>query len=393
MKRAPRREDRGAPPPASPPADPQDNKYVSEGKPCRIGGVRVDRKKLKQALPVLLLFLFVFVVLVVRERAPSPIIIQELQVLPDLKKHSDPAVHDFSCPDEVSRPENEFGFQGRYGRPARIMTKNATELLEGLQNMLYDEWMRPYHQFKKEIYEWKKLQFANNLEEGDSIYESACGVGLNLYMTLEILNEVKGLESLTVYGNEYVRESVEKANFIYDEASPFSSKKGKICRGDSTNLAYVPSDAFDLVYTGYISPLLNPLDLDGRSAGDIQKEMKKLCKEDDWRSKKLAELAQQKQNDFYGKWVSEMVRIAKPGKAIIIEQIGSPVCENANDLGGGVAKAWWPLAVGKYNWDVDPASIVFGNETLYTAYSRYHVAMKKNPRQQETKHGPTAVAA
>ena len=41
---------------------------------------------------------------------------------------------------------------------------------------------------------------------------------------------------------------------------PAKGSKGKICQGDSGNLSWVPSNAFDLVYTGYITPLQDPLD-------------------------------------------------------------------------------------------------------------------------------------
>jgi hypothetical protein len=34
----------------------------------------------------------------------------------------------------------------------------------------------------------------------------------------------------------------------------------------------------------------------------------------------------QKQTDWYGKWVGEMARIAKPGVPVIIEQVSLPYC-------------------------------------------------------------------
>jgi SAM-dependent methyltransferase len=104
------------------------------------------------------------------------------------------------------------------------------------------------------MYHWKSTRFAPHLESGDWIYESACGIGMNLYMTLEILNEVKGIESLKVFGNEYISLSVEVASAVFDsENPPFKAQKGTICRGDSANLDFVSSNTFDLVYTGYIT--------------------------------------------------------------------------------------------------------------------------------------------
>ncbi len=43
--------------------------------------------------------------------------------------------------------------------------------------------------------------------------------------------------------------SANKANTMLDHGH---GRKGMICPGDSTNLDFVPSNAFDLVYAGYI---------------------------------------------------------------------------------------------------------------------------------------------
>ena len=40
---------------------------------------------------------------------------------------------------------------------------------------------------------------------------------------------------------------------------------------------------------------------------------KDLCESTFWKDQKLVELGQEKQNNFYGKWIAEMVRIAKVG--------------------------------------------------------------------------------
>jgi hypothetical protein len=37
-------------------------------------------------------------------------------------------------------------------------------------------------------------------------------------------------------------------------------------------------------------------------------------------------MAQEAQNDWYGQWIAEMARIAKPGVPVIIEQVSSPYC-------------------------------------------------------------------
>jgi hypothetical protein len=65
-----------------------------------------------------------------------------------------------------------------------------------------------------------------------------------------IVNE--GIENLFVYGNEYVEVSAAKADAVMSNVAPAHGQKGVICPGDSGNLYFVPSDAFDLVYTGYL---------------------------------------------------------------------------------------------------------------------------------------------
>ena len=51
-------------------------------------------------------------------------------------------------------------------------------------------------------------------------------------------------------------------------------------------------------------------------------------KKNDWIGQKLWKLIVQKQRDWYGKWVAEMARIAKPGVPVIIEQVSVPYCDD-----------------------------------------------------------------
>ena len=103
-----------------------------------------------------------------------------------------------------------------------------------------------------EFHLWKRKHYVPFLNNGNSIFESACGIGLNMYLTLEILSEEAGIENLTVYGNEYMDASTQKANAIFDEIPPAKSRKGQICTSDSTDLSYIPPNSFDLVFTGYL---------------------------------------------------------------------------------------------------------------------------------------------
>ena len=292
---------------------------------------------------------------------------------------SDPIVQ-FTCPQEVGLAENydAENFATHYEQETKKITNNLTHFLETFRTEAFDDWGRPYKDIKAGMYHWKSTKYPAEIEEGDSIFESACGIGLNLYMTLEILREVKNIDTLYVYGNEYLRVSADKANFVFDNAAPNKAKKGTICTGDSTNLYFVPSNAFDLVYTGYISPILDPLHLNLNSTDENYEKYTELCRADDWESKKLVELAQEMQQNFYAKWVGEMVRIAKPGKAIIVEQISFPYCEDFLDW-GGVNPDWWLPAMSKYGWDVDPISLSMEDDTIFR--HRYHVFMRKNKQK------------
>jgi hypothetical protein len=261
----------------------------------------------------------------------------------------------------------------------RLTESNVTAFLKNFRSEGFDDWGRSYEEVKIGMHHWKAKHFPPNLNEGDSLYESACGIGLNLYMTLEITHEIKGLESLTVYGNEYLPISAEKANLVFDRVPPSSVKKGMICPADSTDLSFIPSNSFDLVYTGYISPLMDPMNLSKGSVDANYAYYTKLCKATDYKSQKLTELAQRIQEDFYGGWVAEMVRITKPGKPVIVEQVSYPYCEEFRDW-GGVNQSWWKSSIRKYGWDVDANSIEMEKDTIF--HNRYHVFMRKNKEKQ-----------
>jgi hypothetical protein len=202
-----------------------------------------------------------------------------------------------------------------------------------------------------------------------------------MYMTLEIVREVLGLTNLAVYGNEYVPESVDIAREVWNadrrESLPCSAIQGRICTGDSTDLHGVPSAAFDLVYTGYITPMMNPLNFN-ESSDDNYARLQEICEsKGNPEQVKLAVKAQERQNDWYGLWVGQMIRIAKPGAPVIVEQVSYSFCSAIFDW-GGVDQDFWRPAIDRYQWDVDPDSFVFESDTIFR--KRYHVYMKKNQR-------------
>ena len=286
----------------------------------------------------------------------------------------------FECPSKVKVAENfdQDSFDKEYNAANKVLTRNMTQFLENFRDEGFDAWGHTYDEVKQGMLEWKKTYFPPNIKSGQSIFESACGIGLNLYMTLEILQDA-GITDLVVYGNEYLPFSAQKANLVFDRAAPANAKKGVICAADSADLSFIPPNSFDLVYTGYISPLLDPLNFDKGSVDKNYVQYKRVCegakKGEDWKDQKLVDLAQEKQENFFARWVSEMVRIAKPGSAVIIEQLAYPYCEEYWDW-GGVTQEWWREAIIKYDMDVDPDSLEFADDVIFRR--RYHTFMRKN---------------
>lgn len=164
-----------------------------------------------------------------------------------------PVTYECPLPTSVDPAENyDASFTDQYEAVSQEITDNMTEFLATFRETHFDDWGYSYNDVKEGMHHFKLMGFAPYLTDGSTLYESACGIGLNLFMTLEILQETKGIENLFVYGNEYVQASADKANAVLDKIAPAHGHKGVICPGDSTHLEFVPSKAFDLVYTGYI---------------------------------------------------------------------------------------------------------------------------------------------
>lgn len=159
---------------------------------------------------------------------------------------------EYHCPSSIRKGGNyDESFEAEYVEVTKQITNNMSQFAQEFRETNFDDWDRTYEQVKNGMYHWKSTRFTP-LESGDSIYESACGIGLNLYMTLEILQETRNITHLVVYGNEYLKISADKANAVMEQIAPAEATKGVICPGDSTDLPFVPSNAFDLVYTGYL---------------------------------------------------------------------------------------------------------------------------------------------
>ena len=164
-----------------------------------------------------------------------------------------PVLYGCPNPEALQQAENYVPeFNANYVTVAEQIATNITEFLATFRESNFDNWGKTYEQVKQGMDAFKSKYYPPYLNEGDSIYESACGLGLNLYMTLEILQQTKGIERLFVYGNDNIPVSVDVANAVFDKAPPAGSIKGVICPADSTNLSFIPANSFDLVFTGYI---------------------------------------------------------------------------------------------------------------------------------------------
>lgn len=297
----------------------------------------------------------------------------------------------YSCPAVVAPAlnDNNESFEREYAQETRNMTTNITEFAKALRDTKFDGWGRSYETVKAGMYHFKSKYYHPYLKNGSSIYESACGIGLNLYMTLEILQE-RGVQDLVVYGNEYVPESANKADWVLSNIAPGNAKVGSICPGDSSNLSVVPSQSMDLVYSGYVTPVMDPLQLG--TANEDYTEYKAMCRmvkytgtENagavsggyDWMGVKLNEIVQAEQERWYGNWVAEMTRIAKPGAPVLVEQVSPAYCTKLSDW-GGVDQEYWnrTATLNTYHWNVDPSSIKIEMDTIFK--KRYHVFMLKN---------------
>jgi len=295
----------------------------------------------------------------------------------------------FTCPvgpKSIAVNENEATglIADFYNKTNGERNSKANRTVEELTNTKYDGWGKTFKENKKLFNDWKAEQFST-LQSGDVIYESACGEGFNLAMTLQIMKDAGKIENVSVYGNDYIERSVEVGHYVLEKIAPSGTKIGSLCQGDSSNLHFVPSDSFDLAYTGYIDQITDPYNIfntdeetnpDGYSARDLCKAKNE---NGDWAKAKLVDIDQTAQEEWYAKWVSELVRIVKPGKPVIIENVSLPLCDNLNDW-GGVSKKWWKLAVSKYNWDIDVDSIITKDRRPGIGDTRYHVSMRKNAK-------------
>jgi len=279
-------------------------------------------------------------------------------------KHTVPFESLYNCPEHTLNPDGLNADEPENYLPfaAHIM-QNMTSYIENFHHEEYDAWGYSYDHIKSNYIEWKVQAFAD-VKSGDWIYESAAGLGLNLLMTAEILEQEKGVRDLVLFGNEYVEQSVMIAKKLHDSHKMFPSSTimGQFCPGDSRDLSYIPDNIFDVVFSGYITPLQDPLEY----GEDWSKQTRLDCDADP----NAVERAHAIQADWYRVWVGEMIRIAKNGAPVIVEQVSRPLCDEEDDW-GGVDRSFWMTLEG-----VDPKFTYFVDDTIFHS-RRYHVFMRK----------------
>ena len=291
---------------------------------------------------------------------------------------------------------DEAAFYAAANSPLRQKWDTFVETFQRTDSkFFYDGWGFNYATVKLgmtdfKVTQWQSLLASRRQEQQHEqyethdepllIYESAAGIGLNLLLTTQILREElhDTTTPVVLYGNEYLNESVALAYDLYHRHPPVhppNTTLGTLCAHDSRDLSYVPSNTFDLVMSGYITPLQNPLEMDG----------------DNWYGQTLRDICpnatavahmQRIQESWYNQWVQEMIRIAKPGGSIWVEQVSPPLCTpNVKDWGGVDANFWTQSANLVWNKDVVPSSLVFMPDH-YLHPARYHVAMQKRDMPQ-----------
>jgi len=163
--------------------------------------------------------------------------------------------------------------------------------------------------------------------------------------------------------------------------SSLQGTSGESCCASSTRkLSNHAESSSDPLFFSFLvprnSPLWDPFEFGGDFYENYER-MYQLCdiaeKSTDWKDHQIIKAMQILQEDWVDLWVSEMIRIAKPGATILVEEMSPPLCDARNDW-GGVEKAFFTeRGVPKYKWDIDPESIQF-----VSWHGRYHVFMTKN---------------
>jgi len=206
-------------------------------------------------------------------------------------------------------------------------------------------WEVDYEQYVDFV---EEVAGAMELRPGDAVYESAVGPGWLLRGLREVL-PVNTSSTLRLVGNDIMPMAIESA---IRELESSIAPKPVLCLGDSANLSWVPSAAFDAVLCGY---------LENKAVGA-------------------------EGGNWAGNWVCQMAWCAKPGALIFIGNNHMPSSSSALDPEANFVptQRWWIDAAesDRFGWGVDPASVRFvplRSGQLRKAWGeRYSVFMRRD---------------
>jgi len=280
----------------------------------------------------------------------------------------------FKCPAKIKLNYDAL----RTNATSMVDKKNFGSFIATFRDREMDHWGHTYSQVKKALTGWKSTKFAPYLSNNSTIYDASLGVGLNLIMTLELLKESNSLSNIIVCGNDVQKQKVDTAHALMDQLLPsVRGRYGRFCQADSTALhEFLPENSFDLVFASRIPPLANPLKFGGKQS-DLDRKYHALCSSSAKRNSKQLKLAQDLQAEWYTKWITEMIRIAKPGSPVIVEQVSYPLCEAQFDF-GGLPLSFWNSST--FTNLIQPGSLTMEMSKLFR--KRYHVFMLKRDAKE-----------
>lgn len=188
-----------------------------------------------------------------------------------------------------------------------------------------------------------------DIQPGARVYESACGAGWLLQSLKELLPSAT--QGCTWFGNDILDSALEEARYALPQ--------GLFFLADSMNLTWIAPSSFDVVLCGYLEPKPDCTYTDAPGQSDLV--------------------------DWYGGWVAQMTRLAKPGAQVCIGALQL----NIDDGLSRVNPDWWYncARTNEYDWAVDPESVTvkeMDSSILEPIWGpRYHVLMRRRRETNE----------
>ena len=244
-------------------------------------------------------------------------------------------------------------------------------------------WEVDYEQYVDFV---EEVAGAMELRPGDAVYESAVGPGWLLRGLREVL-PLNTSNTLRLAGNDIMPTAIESA---IRELESSTAPTPVLCLGDSANLSWVPSAAFDAgekkapsySFTPSHPPFLSGL-MRAPSHSlppSLPPFLPVLC---GYLENKAVGA---EGGNWAGNWVCQMAWCAKPGALIFIGNNHMPSSSTVLDPDANFVptKRWWIDAAesDRFGWGVDPASVRFvplRSGQLRKAWGeRYSVFMRRD---------------